>query len=86
MWEHFRWTVLLITHDIRGAVFLSDRVYVLTARLAEVRTVEDVHLPRPRALNVVGDPEFWELEAKLLLALREESERSHVQDDGPPAA
>ena len=65
----------------REAAFLSDRVYVLTARSAQVRVAEEVHLPRPRAPSVVGDAEFWELEAKLLLALREESIRAHVQDD-----
>jgi ABC-type nitrate/sulfonate/bicarbonate transport system ATPase subunit len=81
VWEQFRWTVMLITHDIREAIFLSDRVYVLTARPATIRDAYEVTLPRPRSLDVVTDPEFVQLEATLLQALREESTRSHDQVD-----
>lgn len=81
VWEQFRWTVMLITHDIREAIFLSDRVYALTARPATVRDAYEVNLPRPRSLDVVTDPEFVRLEARLLQALREESNRSHAQED-----
>lgn len=48
MWGHHRWTALLITHDVREAVFLSDRIYVLSARPARVVREFPVHLPRPR--------------------------------------
>jgi ABC-type nitrate/sulfonate/bicarbonate transport system ATPase subunit len=81
VWEQFRWTVVLITHDIREAIFLSDRVYALTARPATVRDAYEVDLERPRRLDMVTDPRFVDLEARLLAALREESVRSHAQDD-----
>src|SRR6185295_6785772 len=48
VWAQYGWTVLLVTHDIREAVFLSDRVVVLTPRPATVRTQLSVDLPRPR--------------------------------------
>jgi ABC-type nitrate/sulfonate/bicarbonate transport system ATPase subunit len=48
VWARYGWTVLLVTHDIREAVFLSDRVVVLTPRPATVRTQVNVDLPRPR--------------------------------------
>ena len=48
MWERHSWTTLLITHDVREAVFLSDRIYVLTDRPARVLTEISVSLPRPR--------------------------------------
>jgi ABC-type nitrate/sulfonate/bicarbonate transport system ATPase subunit len=79
VWEQFRWTVVLITHDIREAVFLSDRVYVLTARPASVRLEQVVDLPRPREPGVVTAPEFVAIEGVLFDALREESQRAHRQ-------
>lgn len=81
VWEQFRWTVVLITHDIREAIFLSDRVYALTARPAHVREVYSVPLARPRSLDVVTGATFVDLEAKLLAALREEARVSHEQED-----
>lgn len=81
VWEQFRWTVVLITHDIREAIFLSDRIYALTARPACVRKVYEVPLERPRRLDVVKDPRFADLEAELLVALREEAQAAHANDD-----
>ncbi len=52
VWARYGWTVLLVTHDIREAVFLSDRVIVLTPRPATVRTEVSVDLPRPRATGL----------------------------------
>lgn len=48
MWRNHRWTALLITHDVREAVLLSDRIYVLSARPARVISEVSVPLPRPR--------------------------------------
>ena len=64
MWETHNWTALLITHDVREAVFLSDRIYVLTQRPARVLTEIAVPLPRPRRDLV--SPEAAAIEAKLL--------------------
>ena len=83
IWDQYRWTVVLITHDIREAVFLSDRVFVMTARPARIRSVEIVDIPRPRVLSVITEPQFVELEAILLQELREESARSHLVEDEP---
>jgi ABC-type nitrate/sulfonate/bicarbonate transport system ATPase subunit len=66
----YGWTVLLITHDIREAVFLSDRVLVLSPRPAHVRREVAVDLARPRAVEIVTDPAFAAAEAELLAALR----------------
>jgi NitT/TauT family transport system ATP-binding protein len=51
-------TVLFITHSITEAVFLSDRVLVMTPRPGRLDTMIDVDLPRPRRLAVREDPVF----------------------------
>ena len=51
-------TVVFITHSITEAVFLSDRVLVMTPRPGRIDTVVDVELPRPRRLAVREDPRF----------------------------
>jgi ABC-type nitrate/sulfonate/bicarbonate transport system ATPase subunit len=67
MWQRHRWTALLITHDVREAVFLSDRIYVLSARPARVVSEITVALPRPR-LDLTS-PEASAIEARLLQIL-----------------
>lgn len=48
VWTEHDWTALLITHDVREAVMLSDQVVVLGPRPATVRDIIEVGLPRPR--------------------------------------
>ncbi|KFC71285.1 ABC transporter related protein [Devosia sp. LC5] len=67
MWEHHNWTALLITHDVREAVFLSDRIYVLTERPARVLREIIVPLSRPR--RDLASPEASAIEADILETL-----------------
>tara|TARA_R110002124_G_scaffold63350_16_gene173141 strand:- start:14530 stop:15315 length:786 start_codon:yes stop_codon:yes gene_type:complete len=64
MWARHNWTTLLITHDVREAVFLSDRIYVLTDRPASVLIERSVSLPRPRLDLVTAEASA--IEAELL--------------------
>jgi NitT/TauT family transport system ATP-binding protein len=70
VWADLRATILFITHDIDEAIFLSDIVYVLTPRPARVDLALAVPLPRPRRYDIVTDPAFVALKARLLAALR----------------
>lgn len=75
VWLEHDWTALLITHDVREAILLSDRVVVLSPRPARVLAEVDVALPRPRGVEVLSDPEFIGLERTLLEALGVDSAR-----------
>ncbi len=69
MWTDHRWTALLITHDVREAVFLSDRIYVLSARPSAVIREFDVPLKRPRTLADLGSPAAQAIETEILQTL-----------------
>ena len=48
IWERDRKTVMFVTHSVDEAVFLSDRVFVMTRSPGRIKTVVDIELPRPR--------------------------------------
>ncbi|HEX6529716.1 MAG TPA: ABC transporter ATP-binding protein, partial [Burkholderiales bacterium] len=52
LWERTRKTIVFVTHDIEEAVFLGDRVVVLSARPGRIREEIRIDLPRPRTLEI----------------------------------
>jgi NitT/TauT family transport system ATP-binding protein len=69
IWEQFRKTVVFVTHSIREAVFLSERVIVLSRRPAVIAAEVKVDLPRPRTLDIQETSAFNGYCAKLRASL-----------------
>lgn len=72
LWQQVHASVLFITHDVREAILLSDRVYVLSARPARVLRVAEVPLERPRYAEQLGTPEATQIEQELIALLVKE--------------
>lgn len=73
MWQQFRISVFFITHDIEESIFLSDRIYVMTARPGCIKAEIKVPLPRPRTAAMTDTKEFTDLVHQLKGLIREES-------------
>jgi NitT/TauT family transport system ATP-binding protein len=65
IWMETRRTIFLITHSITEAVFLGDRVAVMTPRPGRLAEVIDVDIPRPRSLDVMTAPTFGALVTRI---------------------
>ncbi|MDO9398653.1 MAG: ABC transporter ATP-binding protein [Herbiconiux sp.] len=73
IWEQSELSVLFITHDIAEAVFLSDRVLVMSNRPGRILAEVPIDLDRPRTAETIRSPEFGALEHSILRHIRGES-------------
>jgi NitT/TauT family transport system ATP-binding protein len=72
IWGETRKTALFITHDIKEAVYLSDRVLVFTRRPGRVKANVEIDLPRPRELSIKRERHFLEYEDAIWRSIEEE--------------
>jgi NitT/TauT family transport system ATP-binding protein len=72
IWGETRKTALFITHDIKEAVYLADRVVVFTRRPGRVKKSVDIDLPRPRELSIKRAARFLEFEDEIWNSIEEE--------------
>ena len=73
MYDRTKVTMFFITHDLEEAIFLGDRVVVLTTRPAKTKKIVDVKIPRPRDYRLLGSEEFRLLVSDAKGAVHEEA-------------
>ncbi|HKK06630.1 MAG: ABC transporter ATP-binding protein [Gammaproteobacteria bacterium] len=73
LWDDFKTTVLFVTHDIDEAVFLADRVLVMSAAPGRIIADLPITLPRPRTTDVMVLPEFMQVKKQCMDLIRQES-------------
>jgi ABC-type nitrate/sulfonate/bicarbonate transport system ATPase subunit len=73
IWEADRKTVLFVTHDIDEAIFMANRVAVMSARPGRIKTELSVALPHPRHYTMKTSPEFSAYKAQLTEEIRVEA-------------
>jgi len=73
IWHAERKTILFVTHDIEEAIFMANRVVVMSARPGRIKADVAVRLPHPRHYTVKTTPEFSALKAQLTEEIRVEA-------------
>lgn len=73
IWTKAQKTVVFITHQINEAVFLADRVAVMSPRPGRLKAIFDIPFGRPRNLSLKRDPKFLEIEDQIWKLIEEES-------------
>jgi NitT/TauT family transport system ATP-binding protein len=81
IWSEFGITVLFVTHDVEEALFLADRVLIMSASPGRIIADLAVPLARPRSLDVATDEEFIDLKRRCLEKIRAESIRAFEQQN-----
>lgn len=72
LWQEFKPTIIFITHDVAEAIFVSDRILLMSRRPGRVSLAVEVDEPKPRNDRFLGSHKFVTLQADLLSALKAE--------------
>ncbi len=82
IWDEHKKTVVFITHSVDEAVFLGDRIMIMTAQPGKLKTFVPVPLPRPRnIMELQKTAHYAELVGQIWSSLREEVERARRQEE-----
>jgi NitT/TauT family transport system ATP-binding protein len=73
VWEELHKTILFVTHDVEEAIFLSDRVFVMTARPGKIKSEINIPIERPRNYEMKATESFLNLKKEALTLIREEA-------------
>lgn len=80
LWDDFKKTILFITHDMEEAIYLSDEVYIMSARPGSIKAHLRIDLERPRKPTIVTSKRFVELKEEALRILSAESLKAYDQE------
>ena len=73
VWQKSPKMIIMVTHDIDEAIFLADRVAIMSARPGQIKEILDIDIQRPRDYHVKTSEEFMEYKARATEIIREES-------------
>ena len=72
LWTEYKPTIVFITHDVGEAIFVSDRILLMSHRPGKVKLALEVETPKPRHLDFLSSTEFVDLQSRLLAFLKDE--------------
>ena len=72
IWADFDRTVVFVTHDVEEAVYLSDEIFVMTARPGRIKAIIDVPIARPRSRAVTDEADFVDIKRRCIDLLARE--------------
>src|SRR5512136_1332840 len=81
VWEELHKTILFVTHDVEEAIFLSDRVFIMSARPGKIKAEIDIPLPRPRSYEIKSTEAFLHLKKQALGLIREEAIKATLRKE-----
>ena len=81
VWRDSKKTIIFITHDVDEAIFLAEKVLVLSHRPSTILQYVDVPLPEKRSYEMMGEMEIIKLRSELFKTIRQESSKSLGQND-----
>ncbi|MCT7983202.1 ABC transporter ATP-binding protein [Laspinema sp. A4] len=70
LWSKTQTTILMITHDLEEGIFLSQRIYIMSANPGQIKEEQAISLPPSRTLDTKLTPEFIEIKRQLIQTLR----------------
>jgi NitT/TauT family transport system ATP-binding protein len=80
LWIERRFTTVLVTHDLREAVYLADTVHVMSSRPGRIIGTHEVPLERPRRPHVTYEPRFVEIVQRIREQIRGERDQTSIAD------
>ncbi|HEY0855298.1 MAG TPA: ABC transporter ATP-binding protein [Devosia sp.] len=86
IWMAAPTTIVLITHSIEEAIFLSDRIVVMSPRPGRVASIHEVPFPRPRSLEIMATKEVFDLTNTIKMEIVGEQKSRYARSSDAPAA